>query len=209
MKLALLFFGIHYLERYIHWTHWSVSIDFKQYFDNYKEHLFDYLEKQYKEIDTYISSYHSEKEKLLLSIYHPTRYKFSNIRNGVDHTIQRNQRFLELIDLPQKEYDFYLITRFDLDFVGNFDMLKIDDNKINIPHKTGNFKDKDIIEDNFYIISAKCFDKFKNICKSIPLYESFHKLHYYNKELEINYMIDGFFYSFESPFYRFRRNFVR
>lgn len=215
-KLALMLFGIHYLPRYFHWAKWRININFEASVTNYQKYLFNYFRKQGYEIDVFISSYHSEKEYTLLTTYKPTRCQFTNMINGSDHTKQRNERFLEVMDLcqlhsiqHQMNYDMYLLTRFDLEFINSLDILNIDMDKINIPYRMESEQQHDVIEDNFYIIGGPNFEKFVQICRRMPRDEPFHKLHHYNNGLEIHYMIDRFHSLNNNPLYRLERKFVR
>ena len=215
-NVAILFFGIHYLPSYFHWAKWRINVNFEVSVKNYKKYLFQYFQKQGYKIDVFISSYHSEKERDLLKTYKPKKYQFCDIKNGDDHTIQRNERFLEVIDLCQLheiqnsfQYDEYIITRFDLEFLNHLDILNIDKTKINIPYRMDTEAQFDVKEDNFYILYNDYFEKFVRICRKMPRNESFHKIHHYNQGLELHYMIDGFHSLNNNPLYKLNRKFVR
>ncbi len=211
-KLAILFFGIHYLKNYKHWMpEWNPTIDFRKSVDNYKEYIFEYFNDY--DIDTFFSTYESEKLLELVDTYKPKSYKTAVLdNNGKNHTPQRNERFIEVLELAKQyeteqnfQYDLYLITRFDLNFILDFNKLKVATDRLNISYRTGCGEDKNLVDDNFYIISQGNLDKLITIAKDIPKHIWFHKLHEYNGDFKINFMIDGFYYSHESPLYKFIR----
>lgn len=209
-KLAFILYGIHYYEQFNHWMGWKVNIDFRKSIDNYKSYIYSFFEKY--DIDTFISTYKSNYVNELLETYQPKNYLLNEFIKTKNHIEQKNDRLLESLDMCLSyekynniKYKYYIITRFDLFFINTFDKLNIVKNKINLTYKTGCGKNKDLVDDNLYILTEGNLDQFIAICKKIPKHIWFHELHKYIEKLDINFMIDGTYYSHESPLYRFVR----
>ncbi len=204
--MALMFFGIHYRPHYIHWMGWDCNVDFERSVANYKAHIFGFFKDDYK-IDTFISSYKSDKDKLLIETYSPSEYVLHDFDNSKNSVEQRNARFNELLRMVNSygEYDLYLITRFDLEFLMTFDKLKILEGKLNISYRTKIAEDIRFADDNFYVLTRGTLSKLIDIANRIPINLWYHEMPQFNRDFEINYMIDGVFASHESPLYKFLR----
>lgn len=208
-KLAILFFGIHYLQNYHHWMGWDCNIDHRKSIDNYQKYIFNFFKQKY-DIDVFLSTHDSDILRDLENLYHPKQIIISQLDNNKTAIKQRRIRILEGIYAIEKydidkKYDLCLLTRFDLEFIYNFERLNIMHDHINVSYKTGCGSDKSLLDDNFYIIDRRLLTKFKECIYNLPENIWLHNIHHYNKEMAFNPMIDGFYYSHESPLYRFVR----
>ena len=106
-KLAILFFGISYMEKYNHWDGMTKLVDYKKSVNNYKKYIFH----QYKNwnIDVFLSTYDSPKKEQIIKDYHPKQYSFATkmIKN---HHISRNKHFETAISLCLNYADKHKIT---------------------------------------------------------------------------------------------------
>jgi hypothetical protein len=168
-KIAICLFGISYMKNYDHWNLQRVNVDYKKSIQNYKQKLLDSL----CSYDIYISTYKHEKISELEADLLPTAstYISENIKRGLDPDAhrQRNEAILNFVNLlREKRYDYYIFTRFDLNFNIDVSQLDIANDKVNVlavlekPH---------LICDNLYIVSHTQLHFFfnairKNVCCS-------------------------------------------
>lgn len=210
-KLAILLFGIHYLNKYQHWMKWETNIDYRKSVDNYKKNIYHAFGDYY--IDTFISSYVSDKQSELIETYNPKCLSFVEIdNNGKTNVEQRYDRFInglkmikEYQDAHNIEYDLYVMTRFDLLFLKTISSLDIQQDKINISYNTICGDDSSFVDDNLYILTKGNLEKFYKICEKIPKNIWFHNLNRYNGEYDINQLVKGAYYSHKSPLYKILR----
>ena len=84
--------------------------------------------------------------------------------------------------------------------------LNVDYNKINVICKAKCGDDDTIIDDNFYFMPYNKLEKFYN---QINLIDEKMWAHEYNKYIDdINYLIDGKYYSHEIPVYNLLRTYL-
>lgn len=209
-RIALILFGIHYAENYKHWMQWTTNIDFRKSVENYKKYLFDYFEKQQCYVDVFCSTYISNIIPELVKIYCPKKIITCDfINSGKNHSKFRKERLVNglkiAIETNNNDYNWYLLTRFDLYFLKQLEELNILNNQLNISYRSKLGADCGFDDDNFYLIpqniAYKCLEIFANHPSDIWM----HELHKYAKDLKINYMIDGCYWSHESPLYKIIR----
>jgi hypothetical protein len=184
--MALILFGIHYMENYHHWKLGNVTIDFARYYDNIKKNIIDYFGKKY-DIDIYISTNMSKKAGELMRIYKPVQFNFNQfdrdkkICAGLGMVINRITK--------GARYDQVLITRFDIFFCENFTNENIKYDNLNLisileqPH---------LICDNFYMFPIKYIYNFYRIFKNIRLHTGVDYLpaHHLRKVFDIYFNVN-------------------
>ena len=167
MKLALLLFGISKKDEYVHWrNNKKYFIDYEKSYENYKEYIFDYFKSIGYDIDVYFTSnmLDDENKKKLCEKYKPVKYNF--IENHKNHTISRNTKLINVMDLCLNsgiDYDLILITRFDLKFQKKFGESNINLDKFNLV-----ILERKNICDNFYLFPYKyfkTFQRFRKVCQ--------------------------------------------
>ena len=207
-KIAVGLFGIHYCKNFNHWMGWLHDIDYRYTYNNN-------IEKIYKlfDIDYYSCTYNSDIINELLKNFNFKNYKLKTISNVKEDNIELNwkkrnvifKETLKLIINSNIEYDFVILTRYDCNFLQYFNELNIDYKKINFLCKSKCGDRNDFSDDNFYIIPFNLLYHFQNIISKIDETIWSHDYHKYFLNDEINYMIDGYFYSHEIQFYQICR----
>ena len=189
-KIALLLFGISYMKTYNHWNKNDYSINYQNSTDNYEKFIFKFFKNS--DFDVFISTYNNEKVDDLINYYKPKKYHLENDFN-INFNTSRNRHFINSIKLCLEyseanniNYQFVIITRFDLEFLIEFDKIFIDKRRINIVSELAH---QNVISDNFYIIPFYKLIKFYNVCISNK-HKSFHfiKEDILTKVGQINYM---------------------
>ena len=209
-RIAIGMYGISYLPEYNHWMNWKCKIDWRN--GNYKDTMHDILSKSNK-VDHYLSTYHSDLENELLSDFSPVGYKFTDYTCSKDNktwVLDKHNRIKEILGLFNDSYDYYIITRFDLDF--SYDQLvkcNISNSSINVTSKHGCGKDKELICDSLYIFDNSMFNSFKSLIHDTTPKGNdhwyYHNLHRQKKCPKISYMIEGSYYSHNSPVWKIKR----
>jgi hypothetical protein len=152
MKIAILLSGIHYKENYLGTiVKTPHTVDYRKYFKNYKEKIYDYFEK-IATIDIYISTNDSIHLIDLLNDYKPIKYCISE-----DDMVSKRIKGLELIP---NYYDYIIMTRFDICFKKDFSNLHL--NKMNI---VSELEHKNVCDDNFYFFPIKYLEPFLEMIK--------------------------------------------
>lgn len=210
MKAAIGLFGIHYIEKLNHWMGWNPGVDFQLTFQNNKNSIYKFFDTTF-----YFSTYHSTKLGSAVSMYNPKKVKVNELQNYKpeefnENFVRRNSRFLEVIDLiikSQENYDIVIIKRFDLMIRSGktFFDLNVDYSKINFLNRTGWGANKNLCDDNFYVFTLDQLVKFNDYIKNLNIKICSHEYKNYISEYEINYMLDGFYYSHNNPFYYINR----
>ena len=205
-QIALLLFGISYLDNFNHWHSRNYNIDWKCSFENYQYFIIQYFQKKGYQVDIFLVSNkinNIEKNKLLEG-YKPIKFDFIENKENVHYS--RNEKFNRVIDLCLKtniNYKMICITRFDLKFQKNFDNYLINENTFNIVSK---LEKTNYICDNFYILPYKYIHSFSNLVKN-NLYTNFHKI---EKDIQkigpINYLHNENVKISSLSFYKIVRN---
>lgn len=207
-KIALLLFGISYLDNYQHWhpNKLIYNIDWKNSFENYQNFIIQYFQKKGYQVDIFLVSNKIDaiEQKKLLEAYKPIKYDF--IENKENIWSSRNRKVDRVIDLcleSKINYKMVCITRFDLQFQKNFNTCLINENTINI---VSQLEKTEFICDNFYIIPYKYLHLFSKLVKS-KLDDNFHKI---KKNIEkispINYLCNENVKVSSLSFYKIVRN---
>ena len=183
-KIALLLFGISYLDNYQHWhpNKLIYNIDWKDSFENYQNFIIQYFQKKGFQVDIFLVSNKIDalEQKKLLEAYKPIKYDF--IENKENIWSSRNRKVDRVIDLCLESninYKMVCITRFDLQFQKNFNTCLIDENAFNI---VSQLEKPELLCDNFYIIPYKYIHLFSKLVKG-KLDDNFHKIKKISKKL--------------------------
>ena len=186
-RMALLFFGIHYLENMNHWKGAIKNIDFSLYYKNINDKLIEYFSKKF-EIDIFFCTNRSKKLNKLIECYKPKRYYL--VDNDVNHIISKNKKVLKALECCinyQKDnrilYDNIILTRFDILFEKTFS--GIDYNKLNL---VSILEYKFSICDNFYLFPQKYLEQFYSIFKTYKKTNSHVFKVLFEKTMDINYI---------------------
>ena len=207
-KIALLLFGISYLDNYQHWhpNKLIYNINWKYSFENYQNFIIQYFQKKGFQVDIFLVSNKIDvlEQKKLLEAYKPIKYDF--IENKENIWSSRNRKVDRVIDLCLESninYKMVCITRFDLQFQKNFNTCLIDENAFNI---VSQLEKPELLCDNFYIIPYKYIHLFSKLVKS-KLDDNFHKI---KKNIEkispINYLCNENVKISSLSFYKIVRN---
>ena len=92
-------------------SHHDVGNHFHTYencYENLFKNLVTPLKKEGHEVDFYLKTYNTDREDDIKQIYNPIRSEFINIQHAFDTYIQ------SVSSLKEMDYDFYIVTRFDL-----------------------------------------------------------------------------------------------
>lgn len=198
MRLALMLFGISYLEDYDN-RRYKGCINYKRSLENYKKYIFEYFESKGYTIDVYISTNEVSEEvkKQLIEDYRPikiiTNRFITKKKKRFNVFKNRNFKFKNLINLIDNDnyYDNFLITRFDLLFQIDFKDVNIKLDKLNI---VSILEKNKFICDNFYLMSNINFYNFKKIINNKGIFYNSHLL---KKNLENNFDINYLFNEFK------------
>ena len=153
-NMALLFFGLHYYENYLHFTNLNHTIDFRLYVDNIKSKLIDYFKTKF-EIDTFICTNDSKIKNELIEAYQPKDIFFSNEISKNVKIIKVFQMMFEYMKKMKKGYEYVILTRLDIYFMKDF--LNIDFTKLNL---VSILENNNYCDDNFYLIPKKYIPLF-------------------------------------------------
>jgi len=208
-KIAVGLFGIHYTENLNHWMGWKVEVNYKDCYKNNKEFLYDGIEAYF-----YSSTYFSSHLEQLILDYNFKSLKLETINNKFEKDtkkgfVKRNKRFKETIKLildDNAEYDYVILTRYDIWLKQNLSEFDIDYSKVNVICGAKWGDDDTIIDDNFYFLPYSKLQEFYN---AIDLIDEEICAHEYNKYIsDIHRMIDDNFYSHDIPAYTLHRKLI-
>jgi hypothetical protein len=178
MSIAVCLAGLHYMENYLATSYnLNETIHYKKYLRNMKFYIYEKF-KHYK-IDTYICTNNSEKLNELIEDFNPVSYSICE-----EHGCYKKLNALKLIN---KEYDYILLTRFDIYFMKE---IMPDFDKMNI---TSILEHKDVCDDNFYFFPMKYLNTFIGIIESSDLKcsSSYHGfIHRIEKSMDVHYLFD-------------------
>lgn len=189
MKLAIGIFGIHYIEELYFWMGGRAKTNYKDsvennisFFTNYK--ILDVDEKN--DLTFFSSTYFSSKLSELIDDYNFKSMKLSQINNNpntydwVKNLKQKNKRLKEVIKLilDDIEYDFVILTRFDILLKQKIYEYKLDLDKVNVLYD-GEWEGRTMIDDNFYVLSYNKLKEFYEQLQTIDDEISSHYYHHY------------------------------
>lgn len=211
-RIAVGFFGISHKQSYKHWMGWITNIDWRT--TNYRESLLRVLLDRNNEVDHYFSTYYNDTSDELINTLKPYACKFSVFNDNKEkdtRVFDRHSRFKETLNLFKDDYDYYIMTRFDLSF--NHDNLlgcNIQNSSINITSKHGSGSNKELICDFFYAFDNSMLKTFRKFIDGLPPDNGdigyYHKLHTYKNGPAFSFMIDGIYYSHNCPVWSIIRN---
>ena len=212
-KIALLLFGISFYENYKHFSGRTLCINYKNSLDNYNEFIIDYYKNLGYEIDIFFSTNKHIYNDDLITDYCPKDYYIRPINNINHHIISRNTHFLKSMDLCYNysiknniNYEFIIITRFDLSF-------KIPLNEVNIDYDILNIvsvlETPDVICDNFYIFPLNKLSYIREfINRRIALPAHRYKNKFIKGFGKINYLKNENTLVHKLTFYKIMRNLI-
>jgi hypothetical protein len=212
-KLAIGLFGIHYMEDLNHWMHWINNVDYSETYDNNKEYLYNDFEAGGNMLEFYSATYKSPKEEDIKRDYQFRALSLQKVDNSVgqlsSYFVRRNRIFKKtiklILDNKTKDYDFVILTRYDMNFIIPIIDMNIDFNKINLLYKAKWGDNSNLCDDNFYFMPYSKLQYFYDVISSLDETISSHLYHLHIDPAEINYMTEGAYYSHESPVYRIHR----
>ena len=186
-RMALLFFGIHYLKGMNHWKGTIKTIDYSLYYENIYEKVINFFSKHF-DIDIFFCTNRSKKLNKLIECYKPKRYYLSdNDKNQIVSKNKKVRKALECCINYQKDnrflYDNIILTRFDIFFEKTFS--GIDYNKLNL---VSILEYKFSICDNFYLFPQKYLEQFYSIFKTHKKTNSHVFKVLFEKTMDINYI---------------------
>lgn len=196
MKIAVGLFGLHYAESIQHWKHYFQSVNYRLTYQNQKQYL--YTAFRDSSCDFYSATYFSPILSTLIK-----DFNFSGLRllqpnynlalNGPLFA-RRNLVFrqtLQLILDQPVEYDYVLITRYDLKFHLKLNTLNFDLNKLNILGQAEWTPGVITCDDNFYFLPFSKLKEFNQLVRSIPINLSAHG---WNKHFtDVHYILPDFY----------------
>jgi hypothetical protein len=186
MNIAFCLRGIHYLVPPVNQFE---PVDYELSYKNNKKFLYDSINGN---IDFFISSYHTVKEKDVIEKFKPVQYVFNDFNKDDDgykamliHTYNCIIMVINEENEKNKKYDLIITTRFDHIFFKYFTEMNIDFNKMNIEmkHSSGN------CDDTFWVIPRSLLETFHNaIVSLLNLRKITHEINKFIPENDINYM---------------------
>ncbi len=161
MRIALLLRGMAYCQSYRHPNRKSMHIDYRKSIMNYKDYIF-----KDNEVDVFYHTYYSDELDVneLQMHYKPKSYSLTALNeNPSNPNLHKYQSctfsLMSVIDLfnlycttHHTNYDYIVITRFDLLFKIRLNNLPLEKNKFMISCMTENSK---LMDDNFFIASDR------------------------------------------------------
>lgn len=157
-SVAICLFGISYLPNYDHWNLGNKTIDYERSLDNYRARIFS----QIPNYDVYISTYrHDKVDKLRKQLNAKKGYVTNEevIKGLTIQSCDQRNRMISVFEevLRGTSYEWYLFTRFDLQFNFNIQDLPYDKDKINV---LAILERSNLICDNFYMVHKSQLDFF-------------------------------------------------
>jgi len=218
MKIAVGLFGIHYLKNLNHWMKSSTNPDYINTFENNKQFLYNDLISSGHSVDFYSATYYSDKLLNLIKDYDFKRLSLQHMDNTSStgdllHISfrKRNRIFKKtlktIIDNDIKDYDLVIVTRYDVNLLQPIMNLNIDYSKINFIHKSKWGSGSDLCDDNFYLMPYSKLQYFYDCIDKIDELKASHEYLHHIPAEEINYMVDGSYYSHEYPIFNLHRGY--
>lgn len=158
--------------------------------DNHKEMVYNDLLGQGNTVDTFISSYNTDKQlnDLLVSGYGAKNFVFLDKNQINKNTWMAQLNHLKILitmirneeETTNTHYDYLIFTRFDIEFHKKYSTFRLDMNKLNITveHPSGN------CDDNLWILPRTYLDIFE---KSVDALIAENKItHELNHKIKLN-----------------------
>jgi hypothetical protein len=202
LNTAIGLFGIHYVANLNHWMGWNHTVDYSHCLENNQRTVFNHYNSSF-----YSSTYFSEKVNNLIEDFNFKHLKLKHIVNKKEANYRsKNTSVKETVKLILEDninYDVVILMRYDMIFHQDITDLNIDYKKINMlcQNKCGYVHD--FCDDSFYLMPFNKLQYFYDTIDKIDINKSSHE---YNRYIEdINYMVDGQYYSNEYPMYHVLR----
>ena len=165
-------------------------IDFRYSYENYQKYIFKYFNNLNYDIDVFICTNNSSKENEIIQLYKPKSYMF--IEDLKSNHLSKNIKIKTAIELCI-DYSIYnninyknvVMTRFDLNFLIDFNKVNIDLDKFNF---VSIMEMNNRVCDNFYIFPFKIIRNFLKIVNN-KIDESLHSIYVDIKDIsEVNFI---------------------
>jgi hypothetical protein len=184
---------------------WKTHINWSN--SNYRDTILKTLYSNGNSVDHYMSTYGHEREEELIRDFNPKKYIIKKFDNSCKSRL-RHERFKEVLDLFDENYDYYIMTRFDLEF--SMECLRrceIKQGSINVTSKHGLGEDRELVCDNFYLFERESLLGFRKFIGELPKIDDFYslRLHRYENSPEFSFLIEGSYYSHNCPLWRIVR----
>ncbi|QKF93890.1 hypothetical protein QKU48_gp0432 [Fadolivirus algeromassiliense] len=181
MRIALLLRGIAYNKYYSHPTGKKLLIDYIKSINNYKEYIYEN-----NDVDIFFVTYYNDFFDIdkILDIYKPICYEFitdperniGQIKNKYNSysqtTIYVINLFLAYCAIHNiDDYDYIIITRFDLLFKIKLSTLKLEKDKFMISCLAGN----NLMDDNFFITNKHYLKEYLEVLSQRNKYHMMHQ----------------------------------
>jgi hypothetical protein len=196
LNTAIGLFGIHYVANLNHWMGWNHTVDYSHCLENNQRTVFNHYNSSF-----YSSTYFSEKVNNLIEDFNFKHLKLKHIVNKKEANYRsKNTSVKETVKLILEDninYDVVILMRYDMIFHQDITDLNIDYKKINMlcQNKCGYVHD--FCDDSFYLMPFNKLQYFYDTIDKIDVNRSSHE---YNRYIEdINYMVEGQYYSHEYP----------
>jgi len=205
MRFALCLKGAHSIQTYVsHGFTDTIKQNSLESFDNINKMIINNIKESGHEIDTIISTYDCDLGDYLIDLYKPKKYyKFDkeimkyNKNMGAIHFESIACHNIKLLELcSESDYDYIIITRFDLLFTQPYNNFPIDYDKFNIncKHTSGNS------DDTLWIFSKKYSEELKDslieqIKSNNPVLKT---NHFVNRTLELHNVPIHYFYDMKT-----------
>ena len=207
MRFALCLKGVHSIQEYVS-TGLTDNIKRKSLdsFNNINKMIINNIKEDGHDIDIFISTYDCDAGDYLINLYNPKKfYKFEekNIiynrkyMDGVPLFESIANHTIKLLELcSESNYDYIIITRFDLLFTQLYKNFPVDYDKFNIncKHTSGNS------DDNLWIFKNKYSKELKDslieqIKSNDPVLKT---THYVNRILDSHNVPINYFYDMKT-----------
>lgn len=136
-------------------SHHDVGNHFHTYencYENLFKNLVTPLKTEGHQVDFYLKTYNTDREEVIKQIYNPIRSEFIDIQHAFDTYIQ------SVSSLKEMDYDFYIVTRFDL-WIGV--PIELNFNKFNFLFKELDWWDNhNCTTDTFYAFPKEMLEGF-------------------------------------------------
>jgi hypothetical protein len=219
-KVAIIFRGLAYVGKYLHpHTKKTTIIDYKTSLENYKKYLFEN-----NNYEIFFHTYNSKElnKNEMINILKPKKFSFSdpiydiNTQNIFEKTKGLINSFKlaidnykEYIKETNSNYDYIIITRFDLFFKIKFSDLPLDKSKFMVSLLC---KDTSLCDDNFFVMNHNDLLMFREILEIYDKENNFmlHNIYSYLKiayKNRLKILIDGRYNIIEgTPLFDIARN---
>jgi hypothetical protein len=137
--------------------------NYKHCFSNLESYLINPF-KQHHNVNTFITSYNSEFNDDIISLFNPTKHQFNDFGNS--HQVLTYIKSLE--QLRGQDLDFVISTRFDIHYHKDLSLIGLDFNKFNALFKENGWWDSmHFTTDNFFAFPYSMLEVFIDVLKDL------------------------------------------